>query len=67
MGHFENIDDTIDSDIGASSGIGAATAEEFAKLGAFLSITGRNKDRLEKTAQKCREVGLPSDKVSPLN
>ena len=42
---------------GASAGIGAGTAVEFAKLGAKVAITGRNAENLEKTAQKCREVG----------
>ena len=34
---------------GASSGIGQATAIECSRLGASVVITGRNKDRLEKT------------------
>ena len=34
---------------GASSGIGQATAVECSKLGASVVITGRNKERLEKT------------------
>ncbi|XP_032672285.1 3-oxoacyl-[acyl-carrier-protein] reductase FabG-like [Odontomachus brunneus] len=38
---------------GASSGIGAATAIHLAKLGASLSITGRNKDNLNKVAAQC--------------
>jgi len=38
---------------GASSGIGAATAVHFAKLGATLSITGRNVENLKETAKKC--------------
>ncbi|XP_014478341.1 PREDICTED: 3-oxoacyl-[acyl-carrier-protein] reductase FabG [Dinoponera quadriceps] len=40
---------------GASSGIGAATAIYFAKLGASLSITGRNKDNLSKVAEQCEQ------------
>ena len=32
---------------GASSGIGAATAELFSKMGANLSLTGRNLDNLQ--------------------
>lgn len=35
---------------GATSGIGKACAEDFAKLGANLLICGRRADRLEKTA-----------------
>ncbi|XP_055335113.1 3-oxoacyl-[acyl-carrier-protein] reductase FabG-like [Paramacrobiotus metropolitanus] len=38
---------------GASSGIGAATSVLFAKLGAKLSLTGRNQANLEKIAQEC--------------
>ncbi|KAJ8974762.1 hypothetical protein NQ317_019166 [Molorchus minor] len=34
---------------GASSGIGAATAKHFAKLGASLALTGRNLDNLKQT------------------
>jgi len=42
---------------GASSGIGAATAQHFARLGATLSITGRNVENLKETAKKCKENG----------
>ena len=42
---------------GASSGIGAATAVHFAKLGAVLAITGRNVDNLQATARQCQEHG----------
>ena len=42
---------------GASSGIGAATAVQFAKLGALVAITGRNEDNLRSTAQQCKEQG----------
>ena len=42
---------------GASSGIGAATAVQFARLGAMLAITGRNLENLEDTARKCVETG----------
>lgn len=38
---------------GASSGIGAGTAVHFSKLGAKVTITGRNEENLRKTASKC--------------
>ncbi|XP_039308817.1 3-oxoacyl-[acyl-carrier-protein] reductase FabG isoform X1 [Solenopsis invicta] len=38
---------------GASSGIGAGTAIHMAQLGASLSLTGRNKQNLDKVAEKC--------------
>jgi len=37
---------------GASSGIGAATAIKFAKLGACLALNGRNKTNLEAVVKK---------------
>jgi len=41
---------------GASSGIGAATAELFAKCGATLIVTGRTMANLRKTMENCRKV-----------
>ncbi|XP_066248688.1 3-oxoacyl-[acyl-carrier-protein] reductase FabG-like [Euwallacea similis] len=41
---------------GASSGIGAATAQHFAKLGASLTLTGRNKENLQKVASECTTI-----------
>ncbi|KOC65477.1 3-oxoacyl-[acyl-carrier-protein] reductase FabG [Habropoda laboriosa] len=38
---------------GASSGIGAATAIHFSELGALLSLTGRNVQKLNEVAEKC--------------
>lgn len=38
---------------GASSGIGQATALEFARQGYFVYLMGRNKERLEETALQC--------------
>ena len=48
---------------GASSGIGAATAVLFSKLGAKLALTGRNEENLKRTAEQC-EKELPTNKVS---
>lgn len=39
---------------GASSGIGAATAIHFSQLGASLSLTGRNKERLNGVVEQCK-------------
>ncbi|KAF4521639.1 hypothetical protein B566_EDAN006681 [Ephemera danica] len=44
---------------GASSGIGAATAIHMSKLGASLSLTGRNMDNLERVAKQCEQSGTP--------
>ena len=39
---------------GASSGIGAGLAEEFARRGAVVGICARRKDRLEEVLARCR-------------
>ncbi|CAG9788746.1 unnamed protein product [Diatraea saccharalis] len=41
---------------GASSGIGAACAVEFAKLSAKLSLISRNKDKLTKVGDQCQKI-----------
>ncbi|XP_013197931.2 dihydroanticapsin 7-dehydrogenase-like [Amyelois transitella] len=41
---------------GASSGIGAATAVFLSKLGAKLSLTGRNVENLKKVSQDCEKA-----------
>lgn len=41
---------------GASSGIGAATAEHLASLGASLALVGRNAENLRKAALACEAV-----------
>ena len=50
--------------LGASSGIGAATALQFARQGIRLAIHGRNEERLGITKQKCIEAGLKDGDVS---
>jgi NADP-dependent 3-hydroxy acid dehydrogenase YdfG len=42
---------------GATAGIGAATALEFAKLGAKIMVCGRRVDKLTEFAPKLREAG----------
>src|SRR5262245_46046328 len=44
---------------GASSGIGAATAQAFARRGARLAICARRFDRLQAVAERCRSSGSP--------
>ena len=50
---------------GASSGIGKDIAISFAKTQACLVLNGRNKKKLEETAQECIEAGrLTEDQVN---
>ncbi|CAK1590609.1 unnamed protein product [Parnassius mnemosyne] len=42
---------------GASSGIGAATAKEFSKEGAYVVIVDRNETKMEKVAAECESYG----------
>lgn len=42
---------------GASSGIGAATAVHFSRLGARLALTGRNLVNLQRVADECEQCG----------
>lgn len=42
---------------GASSGLGTALAEEYAKPGVTLYLLGRNEKRLESVAENCRKHG----------
>ena len=51
---------------GASSGIGAATAIAFARLGAKLSLTGRNEANLKRVSEECARVGPAGAAEQPL-
>src|SRR5688500_1967365 len=42
---------------GSSAGIGAATVVEIARRGYDVGLTGRNAERLEEVAQRCRAEG----------
>lgn len=42
---------------GGSSGIGATTAELFAKEGAAVAFNGRNETKLKEVAQRCEKLG----------
>ena len=42
---------------GASSGIGRATALEFAREGSRLVLAARSRENLQRTAEKCRKSG----------
>lgn len=45
---------------GAGSGIGASTAELFAKECATVAIVDRNEDKLNSIDQRCQEFGAPT-------
>ena len=50
---------------GASSGIGAATAEALADAGARLIVTGRDEDRLKAVAVRTSATAFPADLSQP--
>ena len=52
---------------GSSSGIGEATAYEFAREGARIILTALEADLLEKVATKCKELGAPDAKPLPFD
>lgn len=63
---FSNLlDNNINHFEGASSGIGEHLALHFASLSAYLTLTGRNKARLEEVALKCTRSNAAT-KVLPL-
>jgi short-subunit dehydrogenase len=52
---------------GATSGIGAALAREYAREGARLALTGRNPERLEGIAAECRALGAREVRTAALD
>jgi short-subunit dehydrogenase len=50
---------------GASSGIGAATAEAFAKRGSHLALMARRENRLAEVADRCIAAGAPDVQIVP--
>ena len=50
---------------GASSGIGQATALQFAKKGANLILVARNKDKLNQTAEELKKLAI--NKINRIN
>lgn len=46
---------------GASSGIGAALADYFAKHGALLALVGRNEKKFEKVLKKIKGSGVSNE------
>lgn len=52
---------------GASSGIGAATAYEFARTGATLILSARSEGKLHDVAEECRQLGAKKTAVLTLD
>lgn len=52
---------------GASSGIGAAIAEEYASEGAILGLAARRSEKLEAIKSKCLELGAENVKTYSLD
>eukprot|EP00521_Asterionellopsis_glacialis_P017644 CAMPEP_0195297884 /NCGR_PEP_ID=MMETSP0707-20130614/22318_1 /TAXON_ID=33640 /ORGANISM="Asterionellopsis glacialis, Strain CCMP134" /LENGTH=251 /DNA_ID=CAMNT_0040359807 /DNA_START=17 /DNA_END=769 /DNA_ORIENTATION=+ len=48
---------------GASSGIGAEVARNFARKGANLALVARRKDALERICEECKQLGSPRAEV----
>ena len=48
---------------GASSGIGAEMARNFAKQGASLALLARSEDSLSKVSKECQELGAPNIEI----
>lgn len=58
-----NLENAVVVITGASSGIGQATAEAFARRGSRLVLAARNGEALEKVAETCRGLGAEAVSV----
>ena len=56
MSNSQNFKGKVALVTGSSSGIGAETAILFAKFGAQVVITGRNKEKLQKVFDQCKRA-----------
>ena len=68
MNNMESFDETVVLITGASSGIGAATARQFASAGATVVLAARTETALETVASECETMGgtalaVPTDVV----
>lgn len=63
MNHSDFLKGKVALITGSSSGIGAATARLFAKLGCAVSLTGRDENNLRKVQEECIEEGLDKNSV----
>lgn len=61
---MNNFKDKLVIVTGGNSGIGFATAKEFANLGAKVIITGRRKDAIEAAAQEIGAIPFVADQAS---
>jgi len=62
---MNDINEKVTLITGAASGLGAATAILFARLGAKLSLTDRDEDNLKRTIDECVRVS-PAQTEQPL-